>query len=74
MPVSLSELVKGKRYSIVVGDTEPGGPVHRSLYNVIYRGVWRSPRGDRLCFESDFMYHLVEREYVHDIEPWRIQL
>lgn len=75
MPISPSELVKGKRYSITVGDTGPTSSVHRILYNVIYRGVWHSnTRGDRMCFESDYMWHLVERAYLREIEPWRIQL
>jgi len=74
MPVSPSELKKGKRYSITVGENEAGAPVHRTLYNVIFRGVWHSANGDRLCFESDYMLHLVEREYLREVEPWRIQL
>lgn len=69
----LSELVKGRRYSIIVGD-EHSVAVDRSIYNIVYRGVFTLQGEDHLCFESDYMIHLVEPEFVREVKPWPIQI
>lgn len=74
MPVSPSDLIRGRRYTVVVGDPDPGGPLHRSMYNVIYRGVMRRRGQAYVVFEAPYVIHLIEREALYEIEPWRLTL